>query len=75
MKHNAYDFDKTIYKSDSTMDFYFFCIKKQPSILLGLPANLAYSFLYCLKIYSKTAFKEKFFRFLRHLDSEITPFS
>ena len=25
---NVYDFDKTIYNGDSTLDFYFFCLKK-----------------------------------------------
>ena len=69
MKQNAYDFDKTIYKSDSNIDFYFFCIKKQPAIILEMPVVLAYAFLYLLKLCSKTTFKEKFFRFFRYLDS------
>lgn len=69
MKQNAYDFDKTIYKDDSNMDFYFFCLKKQPGILLELPVVLAYALLYLLRLCSKTTFKEIFFRFLRHLNS------
>ena len=30
---NVYDFDKTIYKGDSTLDFYFFCLRKKPIII------------------------------------------
>lgn len=32
---NIYDFDETIYDSDSTKDFYFYCLKKYPKILLS----------------------------------------
>lgn len=35
---NVYDFDKTIYAGDSTIDFYLFCLKRQPAIL-QLPSN------------------------------------
>ena len=34
---NIYDFDETIYDSDSTKDFYFYCLKKYPKILLSVP--------------------------------------
>ena len=30
---NVYDFDGTVYAGDSTVDFYFFCLRKQPGIL------------------------------------------
>ena len=69
MKHNVYDFDKTIYKRDSTVDFYLFCLKKQPKILAEAPVLLIWSFLYLFRHCSKTEFKEKFYRFLRYLDS------
>lgn len=69
MKYNVYDFDKTIYQRDSTLDFYLFCIKKQPGILAEIPTLLFWSILFLFQRSSKTAFKEKFYRFLRHLDS------
>lgn len=69
MKHNVYDFDKTIYDRDSTLDFYKFCIRKQPVILTEFPALFFYAALFMLKICPKTTFKEKFYRFLRRLDS------
>lgn len=68
MKHNAYDFDKTIYTSDSTMDFYFYCLKRNPMMLVELPLTGLYFLRYAFRLSSKTEFKEKMFRFLRHLD-------
>lgn len=69
MKHNAYDFDKTIYKRDSTFDFYRFCVKSRPVILAEIPVVFLYSILFTFRLCSMTVFKEKFFRFLRYLDS------
>ena len=34
---NVYDFDKTIYRGDSTMDFWRYCLKRYPkAVLAGL---------------------------------------
>ena len=33
MKVNVYDFDHTVYAGDSSVEFYLFCVKKQPDIL------------------------------------------
>lgn len=61
---NVYDFDKTIYPRDSTKDFYFFCLRKKPSLIFYICKQI-WGFLgYVLKIYSKTQFKELFFAFL-----------
>ena len=32
----VYDFDETIYDGDSTVDFYKYCVKRKPSLLLLL---------------------------------------
>jgi len=64
---NVYDFDGTIYDGDSTLDFYFFCLKKRKKILLALPAQSMGSLLYTLGLIDKTAFKEYFYRFLCEL--------
>ena len=61
---NVYDFDYTIYAGDSTLDFYFFCLKKQPSIVIALPTQVYGAILYKLKKCTKTEFKEKFYCFL-----------
>lgn len=61
---NVYDFDNTIYSGDSTADFIFWCIKKNPFLSLKfLPGAAAFGG-YMLKQCNKTYFKEKLYRFL-----------
>ena len=64
-KINLYDFDKTIYDGDSTVDFYFFCLKKNKKIIWLLPKQFFGFFRYKLKIISKERFKEIFYSFLK----------
>ena len=65
MKYNVYDFDKTIYDGDSTVDFYRMCVKKNPLVLLVLPKACLFFLKYKLNACSKTRFKEVFYEFLR----------
>ena len=67
MKHNVYDFDETIYNGDSTFDFYRFCLKKHPVMILEYPLLFTYCILFVLGLSSQTKFKEKFYRFLKYL--------
>lgn len=74
---NVYDFDHTIYKSDSTVDFYFFCIKKHPHIVCFLPIQIKGILFYKLGKYTKEQMKEDFFSFLkgiRNIDCDIEEF-
>ena len=64
---NAYDFDKTIYDGDSTIDFYIYCLKRKKSIIFLLPIQVFAMILYILKIKDKEYFKEKFFIFLKKI--------
>ena len=64
---NVYDFDKTIYKKDSTLAFYLFCLRKHPSLLRFFFIQAWYYLLYRLHIVGKKRFKEKFFSFLKGL--------
>ena len=57
---NVYDFDKTIYDGDSTVEFYFYCVLKKPVILLCIPRQLWGAFRYKLGWIDKTQFKEIF---------------
>lgn len=34
---NVYDFDNTIYDGETVIDFYFFCLKKKPSLIKYIP--------------------------------------
>lgn len=64
---NVYDFDKTIYDGDSTIDFYLFCIYKNPILVFLLPITILYFIIYKLKIIDKLKFKEKIFSFLKYI--------
>lgn len=67
---NVYDFDKTIYRGDSTVDFYLFALKSNPAILCFVPVQLSGAIKYALKLIDKTQFKAAFFSFLRAVDAE-----
>ncbi|MBR5236970.1 MAG: HAD-IB family phosphatase [Clostridia bacterium] len=65
---NCYDFDKTIYKSDSSCDFYLFCLKRYPAVIKHWPAQLgALIRHYVFHSISKTAMKEVFYRYFREI--------
>lgn len=66
---NAYDFDGTIYNGDSTVDFYFYCLKRKKSIIFSLPVQIFGFIIYKLRIKEKEYFKEKFFIFLNKIDN------
>ncbi len=65
---NVYDFDKTIYTDDSTVDFFIFCLKNRKKTLLSLPKTGLYGLAYILKVCNKTTFKQAFFGFLKRID-------
>ena len=74
---NVYDFDKTIYNGDSTLDFYIFSIKKNLLLLRYFPKQFSGIILYHLKIINKEKYKEFFFSFLngiKNIDDEIKKF-
>jgi HAD superfamily phosphoserine phosphatase-like hydrolase len=65
---NIYDFDKTIYDGDSTVDFIKYCGKHyKKAYVTAIPTLWAF-LLYMLGIYTKTQFKERMYRFLRYVD-------
>ena len=76
-KIDVYDFDKTLYKKDSTIQFYIFCLKKNKSIVKYLPFQIINFALYKFKIIKKLIFKERFFIFLKSIkdvDQYVTEF-
>ena len=62
---NVYDFDNTIYDGDSTVDFYKYCIRKYPSVMLRWPELAICGPLFLMKRMDKTVFKQRFYKFLR----------
>lgn len=67
---NVYDFDKTIFDGDSSASFYFFCVAKKPSLLLGVFKMLCPSIKILLRRMSKTEYKEKFYSYFSKIDTE-----
>lgn len=74
---NVYDFDRTLYAGDSTIDFYLYCLKRQPSLTLALPKQVA-SMLAAIALgKGRTACKEGFYAFLprvRAIDDMLASF-
>ena len=66
---NAYDFDGTIYDGDSSVDFFLYCLKRKPSIIIMAPIQLWGALLYVLKIKNKDYMKERIFSFLKRLNN------
>lgn len=74
---NVYDFDKTIYDGDSSVDFFFFEIRRHPLLIRFLPRALVFMILYKLKVVDKTAMKNqiyKYFTGIKQLEVEIDQF-
>ena len=65
---NVYDFDGTIYRGDSSLRFYLFCLRHRPSLLGYLPEQILGILLYKLGCQTKTEMKSHFFSFLRGID-------
>lgn len=65
---NVYDFDDTIYDGDSTIDFWKYCLKKQPSLLKYLPKQAFFGLLFALRIMKKQDFKQIFFSYFQSID-------
>lgn len=62
---NVYDFDGTIYKGDSTVDFYLFCIRRHPLLLRYIFHQGMGVLFYRFGRIGKTQMKEYFFTFLK----------
>lgn len=43
---NVYDFDNTLYKGESSYDFFFFCLKRKPKIIKYIPIVLKHLYNY-----------------------------
>lgn len=66
---NLFDFDKTIYRKDSSIKFYFFCFWRSPKMFFHLFYVCFWAVLHFFHAISTKAFKEKFFSFLKYFDN------
>ncbi|MCX4248790.1 MAG: HAD-IB family phosphatase [Bacilli bacterium] len=67
MKVNLYDFDNTIYKGDSSTDFFFYSLLSYPKIIKYIPKICGGFILYKLKRINKTKFKRIIFSYLKEI--------
>lgn len=67
---NVYDFDGTVYRGDSTVDFWLFCLLKKPGIVKHMGKQLAALFLYRMGKIDTAEFKSLFLCFLSSVDGE-----
>ncbi|MBR5782657.1 MAG: HAD-IB family phosphatase [Clostridia bacterium] len=74
----GYDFDETIYNGDSTRDFVFYCLKRQPSLVRFVPRWGWNALLWkVFRTKSKTQFKEKLYSFftgIKDIDAFVADF-
>ena len=64
---NVYDFDKTIYDGDSTLNFYLFCLCRRPLILKWLPKQCYAICRYKAGKITKTEMKDVFYTFFQSI--------
>lgn len=64
---NVYDFDKTLFPSDSPVKFWSYCKKKYPKIWNHFPGGLTKMILYKFKMFTWTEVMEKVFEFMKYL--------
>ena len=67
MLRNVYDFDNTIYRGDSSVDFFRHCAAKFPRAYLSAIAAAPWFAAMVLGLAEKTRVKERFYRYLRHV--------
>lgn len=65
----CYDFDKTIYKKDSAIQFFLFCLKLKPILCFHFIKCCFLAILNAFGIIKTKAFKEKFFSFVKHFNN------
>ena len=65
---NVYDFDKTLYRGDSTADFLLWCMRRYPRVVATLPRTAAAAGAWLgLHVIDKTRFKGALYRFLPYV--------
>ena len=74
---NVYDFDNTIYRGDSTVDFVGYCLLHDPRTWLSLPRTAVCSILFVLHLMPKLTFKQNLYHmfvFLKDRDQMLERF-
>ena len=68
---NTYDFDQTIYRRDSSADFWRYCLRRHPLVVLPtLPKTIRSALAYARGRIDTRTLKEQLFSFLPGIDAE-----
>ena len=70
MLADLYDFDKTVYPTDSATAFWLFCLKKHPKLIKHFPHQIVSVFKFAFKKLTLTQFKGEFFCFVKSVDAK-----
>ncbi|MDR3113908.1 MAG: haloacid dehalogenase-like hydrolase [Treponema sp.] len=68
---NVYDFDHTIYRGDSSLDFFFFALRRKPYLAVLAPFQAWGVMLYLFRLISKETMKAYIFCFIRFIPTEV----
>ena len=68
MAYDLYDFDKTIYQKDCTFEFWKYCIKHKPIVLVTLPVQAVGAVM--MKLKKSKAGKSLVLSFVRFVETE-----
>lgn len=66
---NIYDFDKTIYDGDCSLDFIKYCFKTNKKTLFIVPKIIFFLFLYMIKLCEKEDVKSVMFKIVTYFDN------
>lgn len=72
-----YDFDKTVYYGDCTVNFWKHCLSRKPYLIFGIPYQAVGFIMFKLGLKKREYFKEKFLFFIKcfkDIDAEINAF-
>lgn len=64
---NIFDFDGTLYKGDSTFDFWFYCMKEFPAARKRIPKEMSVALAYLMKRVSLDGFKGVLYEFFEDI--------
>lgn len=67
---NVYDFDGTVYRGDSTVDFWLFCLRKKPGLVKYIGKQFAAIVLHLTGKIGTAELKSRFLCFLSSVDGE-----
>lgn len=65
-----FDVDFTLTRRETLLEFYYFLIKKKPSLIKNLPKSVKGGFLYLIKVYDAGRAKEDFISFIKGITEE-----